>query len=170
MFILKLSLALAATQLALLAIIWWRMKHRRRDSRNGLFRFNDGINNRSVDPIATLLALEGHKELRLDIHPYQAREGIQSGIRICVDAVQSSFGVLPYTDPKLPGLTVTEMLNLLDAFIYYCNTQKKSSDTSPMLQPVSADSISSTSTDATTASLLVSGLTEVGQPLANPLL
>ncbi len=170
MFILKLSLALAATQLAILAIIWWRLKHRRRDTRNGLFRFNDGINNRSIDPIATLLALEGHKELLLHIHPNQAREGIQSGIRICVDAIQASFGVLPYTDPKLPGLTVTEMLNLLDAFVYYCNTQKKSSDTSPMSQATSEESTSSTSTDAITASLSGSGSIVAGQPLANPLL
>jgi hypothetical protein len=164
MFILKLSLSLAATQVVLLAIIWFRLKHRRRDSRNGLF----GINNRSIDPITTLLALEGHKELRLDIHPNQAREGIKDAIRICVDAIQSSFGVLPYTDPKLPGLTVTEMLNLLDAFVYYCNTQKKNTDISQTLQPVSEVSTSNEFTDPTTASSLVSGSIEVGRPLVSP--
>ena len=125
MFILKLSLALIATQLALLFIIWIRTKRRRRDTRSGLFRFNDGINNRSVDPITTLLSLEGHKELLLHVHPEQARDGNKDAIRICTDAIQTSFGVSPFIDSKQPGLTVTEMLNLLAVFVYYCETQKK---------------------------------------------
>lgn len=168
MFILKLSLALIVTQLALLFIIWLRMKNRRRDTRKGLFRFNDGINNRSIDPITTLLSLEGHKELLLHIHPEQARNGNADAIRICVDAIQTSFGILPYTDPKLPGLTVTEMLNLLAVFIYYCETQKKSTSTSETSQAISEESTSSTFTEPTTLSSSGSGSTGVGQQLANP--
>ena len=168
MFILKLSFALIVTQLALLFIIWLRLKHRRRDTRNGLFRFNDGINNRSVDPITTLLSLEGHKELLLHVHPQQARDGNKEAIRICTDAIQTSFGVLPFTDSKQPGLTVTEMLNLLAVFVYYCETQKKSSNASVTLPATSAESTSNTFTDPTTLSSSGSGSIETGHQLVSP--
>jgi hypothetical protein len=78
----------------------------------GMYGFNDGINERWVDPIQVMMAFESHPEYRPDIHGRLA--------------MQKAFGVVDYTGPKLPGLTVNEMLKLWLAFYEWVDFQKKS--------------------------------------------
>lgn len=159
---LKLSLVFTAFLLIVVGIaITWKRKLP--NNRSGLFRFNDGLKNRSIDPIATLLALEGHKELLPYRHPEQARNGNKEAIRICTDAIKDSFGVVAFSDPKLPGLTVAEMLDLLNVFLYYCEIQKKSTNTSETLQAFTEGSTSSESTEPITVSSSVSGSIETAR-------
>lgn len=138
------------------------VRSKRKARRYGLFRFSDGKQIRSLDPIQLLLSLEADKELLLYRHPEQARKGNKEAIRICTTAIQNCFGVVPYTDPKLPGLTITEMLDLLDAFCIYCELQKKSTNTLETSE-VSSESISSESIEQTTQCLSGSGSIAVAQ-------
>ena len=101
-------------------LVWSSTRFRPRPNRRGMFVLNDGKSIRHVDPISVLSSLNSHPEFKLDTHPMQARNGNAQAIRICIDAIQSAFGVQKYSSPKQPGLTTVEMLALLDAFQVYC--------------------------------------------------
>jgi hypothetical protein len=131
-------------------------KKARYSNRSGMFRFNDGLNTRSIDPIEVLSLLNAHPEFRLDTHPKQARNGNAYGIRICIDAIQSAFGVQKYSTPKQPGLTTVEMLALLDAFQVYCLRQKKNIEVSQISEP-STESTSTNSRNEIETPTLASG-------------
>ena len=142
--------------IGLLLVVNWLVWFRPKPKRYGFFEFHDGKSIRSLDPINLLLSLEADKELLLYRHPKQAKQGNKEAIRICTSAVQKCFGVVPYSDPKLPGLTVSEMLDLLDSFLVYCELQKKSTNDSQK-SPVSMDATLPKSTEQTTQCSSVSG-------------
>lgn len=142
--------------ISLLLVANWFVWIRPKPKRYGFYEFNDGKSIRSLDPINLLLSLEADKELLLYRHPKLAREGNKEAIKICVNAVQNCFGVVPYSDPKLSGLTVSEMLDLLESFLVYCELQKKSTNDSQK-SPVSMDATSQKSTEQTTHCSSVSG-------------
>ncbi len=106
----------------------------------GLFRFNDGLNVRYVDPIDVMMSLDQEREYSPEIDAKRARDGHANSIRIQCEAIKRAFGVVDYSGPKQPGLTVSEMTRLLYAFWAYVDLQKKSTNRS---------SISAESTDAT---------------------
>ena len=91
----------------------------------GLFRFNDGLIVRYVDPIEVMMVFEREKEYSPEIHAKLARNGHANSIRIQCDAIKNAFGVVDYSGPKQPGLTVSEMTRLLYAFWSYVDLQKK---------------------------------------------
>jgi hypothetical protein len=142
--------------IGLLLVANWFVWIRPKPKRYGFYQFNDGKSMRSIDPINLLLSLEADKELLLYRHPKQAREGNTQAIKICVNAIQKSFGVVPYLHPKLPGLTVSEMLDLLESFLVYCELQKKSTSDLPK-SPVSMDATLEKSTELIMDSSSVSG-------------
>jgi hypothetical protein len=131
-------------------------KQSRGSIRSGMFRFNDGLKVRAVDPIEVLSSLNAHPEFRLDTHPRQAKNGNPYGIRVCLDAIQSAFGVQKYSSPKQPGLTTVEMLALLDAFQVYCLRQKKSTEASQTWEQ-STESTSTNSRNEIETPTLASG-------------
>jgi hypothetical protein len=92
----------------------------------GMYGFNDGINERWVDPIQVMMAFESHPEYRPDIHGRLAMQGKKEAVEVLIDAIKKAFGVVEYTSPKLPGLTVNEMLKLWLAFYEWVDFQKKS--------------------------------------------
>lgn len=94
----------------------------------GLFSFHDGYRIRTVDPIDVLSAMEGHKEYRFDLHPQRVLDGEKEAMNITVDAVRQAFGIPPFTAVGKPGLTQQECLRLLNAFIVYIASQKKSTE------------------------------------------
>lgn len=110
-----------------IVLAWFRRKARERhkQSRDGMFRFKDGVNIRVVDPIEVLQKLDAHKEFRIDLHPRQAEEGSSVALKICIDAIQYAFGVEKFTCRERPGLTSIEMLRLLQAFEIYALRVKK---------------------------------------------
>ena len=109
----------------------------------GLFAFHDGFRIRTLDPIDVLNAMEAHKEYRFDLHPQRVRDGEKEAMDITVDAVRQAFGIPPFTAVRRPGLTQQECLRLLNAFVVYIATQKKSTE------PIAT---SSPSTEATSES------------------
>jgi hypothetical protein len=122
----------------------------------GLFRFNDGVRIRSIDPIDVAMALEAHPEFRFDLHPLRAANGETEAYGVIADAVRVAFGVPAYTVPNVPGLTVLECYELYRAFVNYVALQKKSTD--PM--PISALDMVATSTgfeQETTSGISASG-------------
>lgn len=125
------SLSLVVIGLAAFVIVVFYLRDRSRTiaqlpANRGLFRFNDGLNIRHVDPIEVMMSLDAHKEYSPEIHAKQARIGNTSAIRIQCDAIKQAFGVVDYSSPKQPGLTVHEMTRLLYAFWEYVDLQKKS--------------------------------------------
>ncbi len=129
-------------------------------SNRGLFRFNDGLNIQHVDPIDVIISLDQEKEYSPEIHAKLARKGHAVSIRIQCDAIKRAFGVVEYSSPKQPGLTISEMTSLLYSFWSYVDLQKKS--TSPSLICVeSTDATSIGSEKAITNDSLLSGSSEV---------
>lgn len=108
-----------------------RMVREKRSNR-GLFRFNDGVRIRSVDPIEVLIALEAHSEFRFDLHPLRASNGESEAFGVIADAVRSAFGVPAFTSPGQPGLTVRECYELYSVFVRYVTLQKKSTEPTPI--------------------------------------
>lgn len=108
----------------------------------GLFRFHDGARTREVDPIAVYVALESDERFRLDLHPRRAiDDGDAEALEILASAVRAAFKVPEYSGPQKPGLTHHECAELLSAFMFYLDLQKKSSkslQTSP--QPTASTS------------------------------
>ena len=94
----------------------------------GLFRFSDGVNFHTVDPIEILNAMEAHPEYRFDLHPGRVRDGEKEAIEITVDAVRTAFKVPAFTKVGTPGLTTQECLRLIGTFNCYCASQKKSTE------------------------------------------
>ena len=125
-------------------------------SNRGLFRFNDGLIVRYVDPIDVMMSFEQEKEYSPEIHSKLARNGHAESIRIQCDAIKRAFGVVEYSEPKQPGLTVSEMTGLLYAFWSYVDLQKKSINPS-QTSAVSTDAISIDSDVPTTNDSLPSG-------------
>lgn len=123
------SLAVAIPVSMLLVVIG-RIKRQHLEDRKakfrGMFGFNDGINERWVDPITVMMSFESHPEYRPDIHGRLALQGEKKALGILIDAIKKAFGVVEYTSPKLPGLTVNEMLALWISFYEYVDSQKKS--------------------------------------------
>jgi hypothetical protein len=142
--------------IGLLLVANWFVWIRPKPKRYGFFEFHDGKSIRSLDPINLLLSLEADKELLLYRHTKLAKQGNKDAIRICTNAVQNCFGVVPYSDPKLPGLTVSEMLDLLESFLVYCELQKKSTN-DLQKSPASMDATLPKSTEQITACSSVSG-------------
>lgn len=161
MLLFLLSLSLVATGIAAFAVVLFYLRDRSRTiaqlpTNRGLFRFNDGLVIRHVDPIEVMMALEDHKEYSPEIHAKQARIGNVSAIRIQCDAIKKAFGVVDYSDPKHPGLTVPEMTRLLYAFWEYVDLQKKSTSLS-LTSAESMDAMSIESEPTTTNVSLPSG-------------
>lgn len=126
------SLAAVAIGTAIWALLLLRFKSRGNSAqRDGMFRFNDGINIRIVDPIDVLQCLDAHPEFRIDVHPRQAEAGNTNALKICVDAIQKAFQVEKFTCKEKPGLTVVEMLRLLQAFEIFALRVKKNTGLSP---------------------------------------
>lgn len=132
------------------------LPHAKRFGRRGLYCFNDGINDRMVDPIEVLMALVAHPEYLINLHPRMVANGNAEAIRITIDAIKSAFKVLPYESPDLPGLTNREMLGLLSSFYRYIDLQKKSTNRSP-ISARSTDATSKISEENATPSTLDSG-------------
>ena len=153
-------IAISLISILLMTFLWFVVqqitKNARYSNRSGMFRFNDGLNIRSVDPIEVLSSLNAHPEFRLDTHPRQAKNGNPYGIKVCLDAIQSAFGVQKYSTPKQPGLTTVEMLALLDAFQAYCLRQKKNIEVSQIWEP-STESTSTNSRNEIETPTLASG-------------
>ncbi|MCC7334452.1 MAG: hypothetical protein IT422_05130 [Pirellulaceae bacterium] len=128
-----------------LAVRWRIIRTTAATQNRGLFRFNDGVKTREVDPIGVLIALEAHPKFRMDLDPKRAlQDGDQDALLTMADAVRQAFSVTPFTQPGKPGLTVYECVELLAVFMLYVDLQKKS------FKPTqtSAPSTESTSTDA----------------------
>lgn len=125
-------------------------------SNRGMFRFNDGLTIRHVDPIEVILSLDGHPEYNASIHAKQASMGNKEAIRIQCDAIKNAFGVVDFTTGDKPGLTVTEMTRLLCAFWEYVDLQKKSTEPIPIFVE-STDATSTESVSPATNDLLPSG-------------
>lgn len=116
------------TTMLLIALARIKRQHieSRKAEHRGMYGFNDGINERWVDPIQVMLAFESHPEYRPDIHGKLAMQGKKEAVAVVIDAIKKAFGVVEYTSPKLPGLTVNEMLKLWLAFYEWVDFQKKS--------------------------------------------
>ncbi len=125
-------------------------------SHRGLFRFNDGVRVRAVDPIAILTALEQHEVFRFDLHPLRAQEGEDEAFLVIADAVRQAFQVPAFTEAGKPGLTVRECFNLLRAFLFYADAQKKNSRLMPICA-ASTESIPNGSESPITSDTLGSG-------------
>lgn len=139
-------------------IVWARklLASKPATQHRGLFRWSDGVKIRESDPIAVLIALEAHKEFRFDLHPIRAQNGEAEAFLVIADAVRQAFGVSEYIEPGKPGLTVRECYELLREFLFYADSQKKSS----MPTQTSAESTVAMSTDLeppTTSGSLDSG-------------
>ena len=149
-----------ASFLAVLLFVRDRLRSTPQSPENrGLFRFNDGLIVRYVDPIEVMMVFEREKEYSPEIHAKLARNGHANSIRIQCDAIKNAFGVVDYSGPKQPGLTVSEMTRLLYAFWSYVDLQKKS--TSRLLTSVeSTDVISAESEKTTTNNSLPYGSPE----------
>lgn len=104
-------------------------------SNRGLFRFNDGVRTRSIDPIDVIIALEAHPQFRFDLHPSRAADGEPEAFGIIADAVRTAFNVPAFSVPNTPGLTVRECYELYLAFARYVTLQKKSTDRMPISVP-----------------------------------
>lgn len=112
-----------------LAVLWWFYRKDKKSKtldRRGMFCFNDGKSERWVDPIQVMMAFERHPEYRADIHGKLALEGRQEAVAILIDAVKRAFLVQEYTSPSLPGLTISEMIDLWYSFYGWVDLQKKS--------------------------------------------
>lgn len=128
--LLSISLLVVSVPLtAFLAVIFWFWRISVKTSaasRRGMFGFNDGKHERWVDPISVMLAFENHPQYRADIHPNLVSQGNKEAISVLVDAVKHAFNVVDYSSPKLPGLTINEMIGLWQAFYDWVDMQKKS--------------------------------------------
>lgn len=125
-------------------------------SNRGLFRFNDGMLVRHVDPIDVMMSLEQEKEYSPEIHSKLARNGHAESIRIQCEAIKRAFGVVDYSGPRQPGLTVSEMTRLLYAFWSFVDLQKKSTS-HLLISAESTDVISIDSEPQTTSDSSPSG-------------
>jgi hypothetical protein len=94
-------------------------------TKRGLFKWNDGVNWHQSDPVATLMDFENHPRYIIDEHSNKVVAGDPEAKKLTVQAVTDVFKVGDYSEPGKPGLTYQEKLDLMQAFIRYCNAQKK---------------------------------------------
>jgi hypothetical protein len=148
-----------------LLVLWWfyrRDKKSKTLDRRGMFCFNDGKADRWVDPIQVMMAFERHPEYRADIHGKLALEGRKDAIDILIDAVKKAFLVQEYTSPNLPGLTISEMIDLWYSFYAWVDLQKKSMQFEQTFAEFTAQT-QKRSEKPTTNSMSGFGSTETGQ-------
>lgn len=132
-------------------------RRRTRTTHDGLFVFWNGKQNKTVDPIHVLMALEAHPKFRLDLDPRRALEdGDREAMENLTEAVRQAFGVPAFTQPGRPGLTVYECCELLAVFIAYVDMQKKSTKP-PQTSPPNTEPISTQSEKPITLDTLATG-------------
>ena len=156
------SVALGVVSL-LVVVLLFRDRNRtvlQSPANRGLFRFNDGLNIRYVDPIDVMMSLDREKEYSPEIDAKRARDGHANSIRLQCEAIKRAFGVVDYSGPKQPGLTVSEMTRLLYAFWSYVDLQKKSTNRSS-ISVESTDATSSESERSITNDISPSGCSEI---------
>ena len=164
-FWLWISIPLVVTGVAsfLVVVLFLRDKSRsiaQMPSNRGLFRFNDGLVVRHVDPIEVMMYLDAHPEYSPEIHAKLANKGNPTSIRIQCDAIKQAFGVADYVGPKQPGLTIPEMTRLLYAFWEYIDLQKKSTNLL-LTSAESTDAISIGSEPTATNDSSLSGYSDI---------
>jgi hypothetical protein len=154
-------LGLIVVVVAVFVVRYWLINRTAsiKPKRRGLFRFNDGVTGREVDPIEVLARFEDHPEFRHDLHPKRCERGEVEALKILAEAVRAAFQVPEYSEPGKPGLTVRECFELYSVFAHFIGSQKKSTN---RLQISPRDSVatSSDSEKPTTNDTLGSGSTD----------
>lgn len=140
------------------------LRERRFKKKRQLYRFFDGKIERSIDPLATVFAIENDPEFVSSKHPALAGAGNKDAYDVCQRMICRVFRVQPYSSETGYGLTETERMDLFADFDQWLALQKKS--TGPTLKsPVStAASTSTTSTEETTSDTSDSSSTETESP------
>jgi hypothetical protein len=136
-------------------------------NRRGLFRFGDGAKIREIDPIEVIAAMESHPEFCFHLHPKRCERGESEAFLVLADAVRKAFRVPEYSQPGEPGLTVRECWELYCVFARYVYSQKKSTNSTPILPP-DLESTSSSSGEQTTSDMWGSGSIESEHATSKP--
>lgn len=153
-------------------IRYFATQRRRRElARREIFQYHDGLQERSIDPMAAWETLwhgshqvdpredfalatgydtdDGGNPVKLKLETdAQQRQAADARKRVTV-LVCDMFHVLPYSQYGKPGLTFSEMTDLLFAFLIYMGDLKKKHDYLPM-QPQPSGSKSSPPANSTT--------------------
>lgn len=124
----------------------WPFK--RRPPERKIFRFWDGTQERGIDPLQVLRALNSHPEFDIATHPALAtmsapmgateadlkhqRQVADGALQITVRAAREAFEVQPYDHATGKGLTEGETADLLDEFGCWILAQKKSTNRQPI--------------------------------------
>ena len=121
-----------------------------------LFRFFDGVRERTVDPIPTYRAIRIDPEFDEESHIKEAESGNEDAWDTCLRAVQRAFNVKSYNGDTGEGLTQLEQMALLTRFYEFFADLKKNTETSLTSQP-STGSMSQTSSPPTTSATSLTG-------------
>ena len=71
-----------------------------------------------------MIAIFTHEHYRIEIHAKQALDGDAVALCLQCDAIKKAFGVVEYSNPNRPGLTIAEMTYLLCAFMQFVEENK----------------------------------------------
>jgi len=105
----------------MLRAVW---KWFRQDRNRQIFCYWDGIRLRRIDPLVVWDRLVSHPEFVEDRDVPAAIRGNLEAIRLVVKAVCDAFGCREWAE-STPGLTRTELMDLLAAYYDYCEALKK---------------------------------------------
>lgn len=100
-----------------------------------IFKYHDGLRTRFADPIVIMRSMSMHPKLDLEEHLKQFASE-QTELRneaavILTEATRDIFGITPFSDRLLKGLTELETLDVLNSFIDYLDTLKKNGNGPP---------------------------------------
>lgn len=134
--------------------------------RRNIFRYNDGHNVRSIDPIQVAIGLHEHDTF-LPRHLSEAADGNPTAQQIVGQAACDVFGVSSLAADGSRGLTLAERIELMFAFDAYMFALKKNIDRTP-IKPVSTGSTSPDSSEPTMSDSSASGPTANDKQSAEP--
>lgn len=102
-----------------------------RRRRPATFSYWDGARRRQIDPLAAWRALDQHPTFDLASHPKQILDGDSEAIGVALPAIREVFGIQPWSETQ-KGLTESETLVVLLAFMDYADALKKKPSRSPI--------------------------------------
>lgn len=142
------------------------LANRRWNKRRLIFRFNNGCRKCSADPLLVAMSLHAHPDY-LPRHLYDAADGDREAVETVAQAACDVFGVAPLAPDGKSGLTITERVELMQAFDLYMDALKKNTGHSLTSSPSTAET-SPASDETTTKPTSDSGPTEPAQPSESP--
>lgn len=114
------------------------VRRRNTEKQRLLFRFDDGRQERAVDPFKVWRELQNHPTLNLERDLPFVDDGVEPETTNCLAAICQIFGVERFDPISGDGMTDWELLNLLEGLAAYLEALKKNISGGPTSPAVTA--------------------------------